>query len=319
MQGVRALVVGDVMLDVYLAGTVSRVSPEAPVPVVRISGERYAPGGAANVAANVAALGGRCELLGCVGADAAGSRVREVLASGLARSVEPRLVEWPDRPTTTKTRVMARSQQVVRFDREVEDDLPEACETALLDELAGRVEEADVLILEDYDKGVLTPKVIHTALDAAAGAGVPSVVDPKLRHFFCFGGATVFKPNALELAAALGQPAVSLADGWLEEARERTGCQHLLLTLGEEGMILRCRDGRTVSIPAVAREVYDVSGAGDTVTATVGLALAVGATPEEAAVLATHAAGVEVGRPGVATVSAQEVLGSLREHDDNSR
>lgn len=304
---VHVAVVGDLMLDVYLTGNASRISPEAPVPVVHVTEERVALGGAANVAANVAALGAHCRLVGCVGGDMAGEQVRRVLGPPESSWITPYLIEHADRPTTTKTRVMARHQQVVRFDREREDDLPPEYEAKLCDAVAHAVADADVLVLEDYNKGVLAPSVIRAALDAAARAEIPSVVDPKFRNFFEYSGATVFKPNALELAAALGTPARFGDDRLLEDARRRLGCAHLLVTLGEDGMVLRSGTGSSFRIPAVAREVYDVSGAGDTVTASVAVALAAGASIEEAAVLANFAAAIEVGKPGVATVTPAEL------------
>lgn len=315
--GLRVLVVGDLMLDVYLSGSVSRVSPEAPVPVVHVTEERVALGGAANVAANVVALGAQCDLIGYVGRDAAGAQVRHALAEQAGGAIRPRLVERPDRPTTTKTRVVARTQQVVRFDREHSDNLSADCADELgklVDESAA---EADALVLEDYNKGVLVPALIRAALAAAAQRGLPSVVDPKFRHFFLYQGATVFKPNAHELETVLGAPPGAADDGWLEAARQRLGCEHLLVTLGEDGMLLRNRCGPTLRVPTVAREVYDVSGAGDTVTACVAVALAAGASIEEAAVLANFAAGLEVAKPGVATVAPEELrLAVGRAHED---
>jgi D-beta-D-heptose 7-phosphate kinase/D-beta-D-heptose 1-phosphate adenosyltransferase len=306
-RGLRVAVVGDVMLDVYLVGNVSRISPEAPVPVVHVTEERWALGGAANVAANVVALGAECRLVGYVGADEAGARIRSALGELSGGTVAARLVQRDDRPTTTKTRVVARHQQVVRFDREHSHDLPDECAGELCDAVRAAVAGADALVLEDYNKGVLAPSVIRAALDAANAAGIPSVVDPKFRHFMDFGGATVFKPNALELGAALGTAVQPKDDAWLEDARTRVGARHLLLTLGEDGMALRSEDAPTFRIPTVAREVYDVSGAGDTVTAFVAVALAAGATMQEAAVLANLAAGIEVAKPGVAVVTPAEL------------
>jgi rfaE bifunctional protein kinase chain/domain len=310
-RGARIAVVGDVMLDVYLVGSVSRISPEAPVPVVQVTEERVALGGAANVAANVAALGAACELVGCVGADDAGRTLRAALAALDGGGVRERLVEAPERRTTTKTRVVARHQQVVRFDRERDDEVDAACAAALVREMREAVAAADALVLEDYDKGVLAPAVVRAALQAAEAAGIPSVVDPKFRGFFGYDGATVFKPNAVELVAALGEPLRAHDDAWLERARRRTGARHLLLTLGEHGMALQPEEGPPLRVPAEAREVYDVSGAGDTVTAFVALALAAGASMEEAALLANLAAGIEVGKPGVAVVTPDELRAAL--------
>ncbi|HEV2130365.1 MAG TPA: bifunctional ADP-heptose synthase [Longimicrobiaceae bacterium] len=303
----RVAVVGDVMLDVYLTGSVARISPEAPVPVVHVTEERVALGGAANVAANVVALGASCELIGYVGQDAAGDELRRALTGSGGREIEPRLIERPDRPTTAKTRVMARRQQVVRFDRERNDELPQDCADELCAAVRDAVGRVDVLVLEDYNKGVLAPPVIRTALDAACEAGLATVVDPKFRHFLAYSGATVFKPNLGELSAALGIDPHALDDDVLEDARRRIGCTHLLVTLGEEGMALRSGAGSSLRIPALAREVFDVSGAGDTVTACVAVALAAGATIQEAAIMANFAAAIEVAKPGVATVSPAEL------------
>lgn len=305
--GVRVAVVGDLMLDVYLTGGASRISPEAPVPVVHVTEERVALGGAANVAANVAALGADCRIAGCLGRDTAAGDMRRALAARGRTGIRADLVEHPGRPTTTKTRVMARHQQVVRFDREQTDDLPADCVGELCDTVRRVVAGADVLVLEDYNKGVLSPAVIRTALEAADAAGIPSVVDPKFRNFFEYGGATVFKPNALELRAALGTASRFTDNGELEDARRRLGCTHLLVTLGEEGMVLRSEGVTALRIPAVARDVYDVSGAGDTVTACIAVALATGATVGEAVVMANYAAGIEVGKPGVAVVRPGEL------------
>lgn len=313
-RGLRVAVVGDVMLDVYLEGTVSRISPEAPVPVVSVDTERVALGGAANVAANVVALGVDCDLLGCVGADEPGMRMRAVLGEAEGGALRARLVERADRPTTTKTRVMARQHHVIRFDRERADDLPDDCAGELCAAIRDSVAGADALVLEDYNKGVLVPAVIRAALEAAERAGIPSVVDPKFRHFWAYGGATVFKPNAVELGSAMGEAIRPHDDAWLEAARARTGARHLLLTLGEEGMVLRGGGGGSLRIPTVAREVFDVSGAGDTVTAFLAVALAAGAEVEEAAILANFAAGIGVGKPGVAVVTPDEVRAAVAAH-----
>lgn len=314
---VRVAVVGDLMLDVYLTGSVHRISPEAPVPVVQVLEERSMLGGAANVAANVARLGAGCDVIGFVGLDGAGDLIRRRIEELAADAVRARLVTDPTRPTTTKTRVMARTHQIVRFDREQDHDLPSALAADLADLARDAVTGADVLVLEDYDKGVLTPHVARAAIDAARAAGIPIVVDPKFRHFFDFAGATVFKPNALELTSALGMPIRPHDDEWLEEARGRIACEHLLVTLGEEGMVLRSADGATLRIPAVAREVYDVSGAGDTVTAFIAVGLAAGASVQEAAVLANFAAAIGVAKPGVAAVSADEVREMVARHNED--
>jgi D-glycero-beta-D-manno-heptose-7-phosphate kinase len=310
----RVAVIGDLMLDVYLTGSVDRISPEAPVPVVHIREERSALGGAANVTANILKLGANCDVVGFVGVDQAGDHLRQELERLEGGTVRSRLVTSSDRPTTTKTRVVARNQQVVRFDREEDRDLPDGIVRELCVAANEVVPHCDVLVLEDYNKGVLTPEVIHCAIRAATAAGVPIVVDPKFRNIFEYQGATVFKPNAHELRSGLGVPVEAHDDAWLERARSRFGCTHLLVTLGEEGMVVHSGPGSTLRVPAVAREVFDVSGAGDTVTAFVAVALAVGATIREAAMLANYAAAIEVGKPGVATVSAEELKAMVEHH-----
>ncbi|HUG41136.1 MAG TPA: PfkB family carbohydrate kinase [Longimicrobiales bacterium] len=305
----RVLVVGDVMLDEYLGGGATRISPEAPVPVVRVSREWKALGGAANVAANLVALGARASLVGIVGEDAGSGDVRRVAAElGIDGGG---LVPDASRPTTLKTRVLVGHQQVARYDREVDDDLS----TDRISELCGRVEalaaEADAIALEDYDKGVLVPAVIEAALDAGRRFGIPVVVDPKARHFFDYRGCTVFKPNHPELAAALRAPVLAEDPAWLERTRRHLQCENLLVTLGADGMALARESGAHLRVPAVARAVYDVSGAGDTVTAVIAATLGSGGELEAGAMLATHAAGVEVGKAGVVTVSPEEIMESV--------
>jgi D-glycero-beta-D-manno-heptose-7-phosphate kinase len=308
-RGVRVLVVGDLMLDVYLRGAASRISPEAPVPVVRVEEEWRALGGAANVAANVVALGAGCELVGCIGDDAPGDGLhRELDRLGIGSSG---LVRTDGRPTTMKTRVLARHQQVARFDHETEAELPPVEAARVVEAATARLDGVDVLVLEDYNKGLLTRQVIRDLVAAAVRAGRPVVVDPKLRHFFDYQGATVFKPNQAELAAALRGPVEAHDAAWLEDVRRQLGCEHLLVTLGEDGMALLTADGEHLRVPTVARSVYDVSGAGDTVTAVLAVALAAGATMQEAAILANHAAGIEVGKAGVATVAPDELLATM--------
>lgn len=309
MRGRRIVVVGDAMLDVYLDGDVERISPEAPVPVVKVRRRRYALGGAANVAQNVAATGAQVSLVAAAGRDRAGQRLRAMLQE---IGADPSTVIATRRPTTCKTRVVARAQQILRFDEEDDGDLPGRDVQRLLDTLLPLVASADALVLEDYNKGVLMPAVITAAIEVAVRRGIPSVVDPKFRNFFAYRGATVFKPNRRELESALGAT-VNLEDaGALPATFARLGVEHLLLTLGERGMALVAAGGAVRQIPAAAREVYDVVGAGDTVTAWLATALAAGASVFEAAVVANYAAGVEVGKLGAATVDPEEVLGAWR-------
>lgn len=308
------VVVGDIMLDRYLVGDTDRLSPEAPVPVVTVRERHAALGGAANVAANVAALGAQCRLVGVTGDDADGAAIRRELA--LARLHDRHVLTVADRPTTSKTRIVARSQQIVRIDDEV-DALLGGTDLARLEAAAGEaLSDADALLLEDYNKGALAPTLIGKVIESARRRGVPVVVDPKFRQFFAYQGATVFKPNRRELESALGA-AVDLQDAAaLPDVLARLRVDNLLVTLGKDGMVLVTKDGAPTHIPSIARQVYDVSGAGDTVTAWMGAALAAGASVREAAQLANFAAGVEVGKRGVATVAPEEVLALHEEHHD---
>ena len=297
--------VGDAMLDEYLVGDVDRISPEAPVPVLRVRERRYALGGAANVAQNVVAIGAECRLVAAVGGDSAGKQLAAMLSE---IGVPERGLLSVQRPTTRKTRVVARSQQLVRIDDEDDRDLTPQESTRIIAAIEDALQDADALVLEDYNKGVLVPGVITKAIEVARARQVPIVVDPKYRHFFAYRGATVFKPNRRELESALGA-AVDLEHvEAIPNAIERLGVEHLLLTLGEHGMILASRGTAPVQVPTVAREVYDVVGAGDTVTAYLAAILGAGGTAAEAALIANYAAGVEVGKLGAATVTPAEVL-----------
>ena len=302
----RIVVVGDAILDIYLAGDAERISPEAPVPVVTVQRRRHALGGAANVAANVAAIGAEGRLVAVVGDDQRGDSLRSELATGLLS--DQHLVVAPARPTTSKTRVVARGQQLVRIDEEVDDPISQKTMEQVFAKLEHAMADADALLIEDYNKGALTPQVIDRAMTLARKRGVPVVVDPKYKNFFGYKGATVFKPNRRELEQAMGASLDLDHPDALPETLDRLGVDNLLLTLGAQGMVLVTKDKEILRVPAMAREVYDVSGAGDTVTAWVGTALAAGATVREAAQMATYAAAIEVGKAGVATVSPAEVL-----------
>jgi D-beta-D-heptose 7-phosphate kinase/D-beta-D-heptose 1-phosphate adenosyltransferase len=294
-----------------LRGDVERISPEAPVPVVRVRERRHALGGAGNVAQNVRAVGAMCDLVAAIGDDMAGQHLRGMLE---AIGAQVGSLVTVDRPTTTKTRIVARSQQVVRVDEEEDGDLDGAEVDRLLTAVRHAVDDAHALVLEDYNKGVLVPRVIEAAMQAARGRGIPIVVDPKYRNFFLYRGATIFKPNRRELEAALGA-AVDLEHAEaLPATFARLGVEHLLLTLGEHGMALVSAGGEIERVPTAAREVYDVVGAGDTVTAYLALILGAGGSALEAAVIANYAAGVEVGKLGAATVSAEEVIEAYDAH-----
>ncbi len=305
-RGVRILVAGDVMLDRYWFGDVQRISPEAPVPVVEIDRVEERPGGAANVARNCAALGARVSLLSVVGADDAGRTLR---AQMQAAGIDAGLHEDAQLSTTIKLRVIGRQQQLLRIDFE---NMP-AHEVlrAKLDEFARRVSDADVVILSDYGKGALSN--IRTMMDIARDAGRPVLVDPKGDDYSRYAGATLLKPNQGELREVVGR--------WSDEAdlaqrahtlRERLGLGSLLLTRSNAGMSLYDADG-VFTEPALAREVFDVSGAGDTVIATVAVMLAAGVSLADAIRLANRAAGIVVGKLGTAVCSLDELIADLRQ------
>jgi D-beta-D-heptose 7-phosphate kinase/D-beta-D-heptose 1-phosphate adenosyltransferase len=308
----KVLVLGDMMLDEYLFGQVSRISPEAPVPVVEVDREKMMLGGAANVAWNIRALGGAAVPVGVIGRDRAGT----VLTGEFEAKRIPvgGLVVEPHRHTTIKTRVVAHHQQVVRVDREHRQDISRASQAKVIAALEKLVPQCDAVLIEDYNKGLLTQDVIQAALALCMKHDVPVTVDPKLKHFLDYRGVTLFKPNVHETERALGVTIASDRDA--ERAGEsllaQLGARAVLITAGERGMYLLDSTGGRAHIPTMAREVYDVSGAGDTVIAVITLALACGASFEEAAIVANHAAGIEVGKFGVAAVSPQELKEALR-------
>ncbi len=311
--GRRVVVAGDVMLDRFIWGDVDRISPEAPVPVVRVARESVHLGGAANVAANLAALGARVSLVGLVGEDAAADQLRAAIE---ASGIESALVASAGRATTVKTRIIARAQQVVRVDREHSDPaLPEEL-SALEARLGERLEGAAALVVSDYDKGAAAGALLASVLPEARRKGVPAVVDPKRLDFSVYQPATVVTPNQAELGRAASVEIRSDEDclGAARSVLDRIDVGAVLVTRGERGMLLVERGRSPFAVPAFAREVYDVTGAGDTVVAVLALALASGASLPAAAVLANHAAGIVVGKVGTATVSAQELLARVDEH-----
>lgn len=312
MQGRPVLVVGDVMLDEFLWGRVARISPEAPVPVVEVTRESARLGGAGNVSQNVRALGGEARLVGVVGADAGGRRVRDALQ---AAGIRADLVEAPDgRPTTVKMRIIAHQQQVVRADREQSEPVSPQIEEALLAKVREALPGCRAAVVSDYDKGVVTPRVMSGLLRLARRRRVPVLVDPKIQHFRIYRGARVVTPNQNEAELATGIRIRSDADLLAAGTRilALVRCEAALVTRGERGMSLFAKGHRPVHIPTAAREVFDVTGAGDTVIAGLGLAVAAGARLTEAAELANHAAGVVVGKLGTASATPGEVLETLR-------
>ncbi|HEU4593518.1 MAG TPA: D-glycero-beta-D-manno-heptose-7-phosphate kinase [Pyrinomonadaceae bacterium] len=313
MRGRRVLVFGDVMLDEFVWGDVTRISPEGPVPVVDIRRESAHPGGAANVLANLRALGLEAGVVGVVGDDRAGERLRAELKAAGAIEADASLVTDGERPTTVKTRIIAHSQLVVRADRERRAPVGEEIEGRIIAALRELVRGADAFIVSDYDKGAVTPRVLAEVLPLAVGAGVPVLVDPKIRNFDAYRPATLVTPNHHEALRVTGSEDDS--DGGMARAaraiREKLGCRSVLITRGERGMMLLEEDGEPTYVPTAAREVYDVTGAGDTVIATLASALAAGATLVEAAMLANHAAGIVVGKVGTATADAEELVASF--------
>ena len=311
--GLPVLVVGDLMLDEFIWGSVSRISPEAPVPVLEVQRRTFAVGGAANTAANVVALGGAAVLAGVVGADANADRVRELLtAQGVG--VGP-VVADPGRPTITKTRVVAGTQQVVRIDHEQPGPPADAVAAMLLDAVGRALPLVRGVVVSDYGKGVVTAEVAGRVIAAAAAAGVPVVVDPKGTDYAKYRGATLVKPNQLEAGQVLNRTLRTSED--VDRAGAdltallggRTG---VLVTRGPHGMTAFEPGRPPVHVPTQAREVYDVTGAGDTVAAALTLALAAGADLATACHLASLAAAVVVGKAGTAVCTAAELQAAGR-------
>lgn len=316
--GLRLVVVGDLMLDRYLHGVADRISPEAPVPVVRVRREVSVPGGAANVAANVAALGARVGLVGIRGDDPEGAELAGLLG-GLGIEGGG-VLSLPRHATIVKTRVVADRQQVVRVDREELLTLDRHEHRMFLDVIRQAVAGADGVILEDYGKGTLTQDVVDTVLETVGGKGIPVGFDPKDNHELCMDGIALATPNWREALSAAGwngrsRDSDELTVEWLDQIADRLlekwSPGLLIMTLGSQGMYLAPRKGPRRRIPTRAREVFDVSGAGDTVIATCLLALAAGATDVEAAEIGNHAAGIVVGKLGTAFCSPAELAGSI--------
>jgi D-glycero-beta-D-manno-heptose-7-phosphate kinase len=306
LRGATVLAVGDLMLDEYVWGDVQRISPEAPVPVVDVRRRSHAPGGAANVAAGVAALEGRALLGGAVGEDPAAAAVRDAVeASGVDAGG---VVVDPQRPTTTKTRVIAHAQQVVRTDFEARAPLPRGVEAELLEWVRRRLPEADAAVLSDYRKGVVTPGLAQGVIGIAHQAGKPVVVDPKGLDYAAYRGATVLTPNAHDAGQAANVHIETDDDLMKAAGRLSELCDDaaLLITRGAAGMTLIASNGR-VEVPAEARAVYDVTGAGDTVVAVLAVALGRGVPLAEAVGLANTAAGIVVGKVGTSTVTLDEL------------
>ncbi len=309
--GLPIVIVGDVMLDQFVVGRVNRISPEAPVPVVEFEHDEYRAGGAANVASNVRTLGGTVELVGVVGRDQAGERLaQELEARGIGANG---LVCDSGRRTTTKLRLVTnRNQQVARIDYETDDEVTGHSESAVIANVRRAAARARVIVVSDYLKGAISQGVMSAIVEAAAERDIPVLVDPKIPHIDYYKGTTLVTPNhhEAEVAAHMRIRTHEDATRAAHVFRERAGCRSVLITRGEQGMCLL--DGEEEAhFPAVAREVADVTGAGDTVIATLALTLAAGARIAQAAWLANHAAGVVVGKFGPATVTPEELLAAI--------
>lgn len=308
----RILVIGDLMIDEYVWGAVDRISPEAPVPVVSVTRETDTLGGAGNVVNNLVALGAQASVAGVVGTGANGRRVRDMFtALGVDTSG---IVDEPGRPTTRKTRVMAGSQHVLRVDRETKRPIAVDTVRRLSETCLRLMENADAVLVSDYAKGLLSPEFLGRIIAAARSLGRPVLVDPKGLDFSRYRGATLMTPNQKEASLASGI-AIGDAESLSAAARrlmDATDMDHLLVTRGSEGMVLFGKDTPPRIIPAEARQVYDVSGAGDTVLSVLGLGIASGLSLADAAALANTAAGIVVGKMGTATVSQMELAAALK-------
>lgn len=309
----RVALAGDVMLDRFVYGEVSRISPEAPIPVLRVGDEKAMPGGAGNVARNLAALGAKVDFLSVVGDDEAGAELKTALG---AEAVTSSLTVVPGRETTVKMRFVAMGQQVLRVDRETSLPLGEAPSATFIAALTAALDAKDVLVLSDYGKGVLTPAVLAAAISAARGKGLPVVIDPKGRDYARYAGADVVTPNRKELGEATGLPVEN--DEEIVAAARALIMQHgigaVVVTRAQAGMSVVTAGGVT-HLKAEAREVFDVSGAGDTVVSTLAAALGSGLSLPEAAALANSAAGIVVGKVGTAVVHGDELAAKLRERE----
>lgn len=314
MNGRRIAVVGDLMLDRYIWGSVTRISPEAPVPVIDMETEQARLGGAANVAKNIQSLGGEPLLVGVIGADNSGKQLFEIIRE--CKFPADGIVIDGTRPTTVKTRVIAHNQHVVRIDREVRTDISHILQTKILDALRTSIDSIDGIIIEDYNKGVVVPNLIRQIIQLANEHGKAITVDPKFNNFYEYRNVTVFKPNRNEAEEVMGirlkeEKDITAAGRAL---LEKLGARYVLLTLGEKGMVLFEHDGGVTHVPTRATNVQDVSGAGDTVIATLTMALAGGAAIREASTLANYAGGIVCGYVGIVPIDKTELMRTVLGH-----
>ena len=310
----KILIIGDLILDRYIWGKVNRISPEAPVPIVEVTKEEFLLGGASNVANNIVALGGHPTIAGVVGNDRAGEEMMKLLEE---RGIQSQGVFWCSRPTTVKTRVIAHNQQVVRFDRENKDKIEGKVSKELLTFMRSAVTAHDAVIISDYKKGVVSSELIREVIKNSRPSHIFVSVDPKVGHFHLYKNVSLITPNLSEASLASG---IEIVDekSLIHAGRallKKLSCSAVLITKGEQGMSL-FEKNKVAHIPTVTRNVYDVTGAGDTVIAAFTIAYAAGATLEEAAVIANHAAGIVVGKIGTAVATPDEILKSLSTNRD---
>ncbi len=302
--GKNIFIVGDLMLDKYIWGSVDRISPEAPVQVVAVQKESYVPGGAANVANNIVSLGGNAILCGVVGKDEAKNILQEQLDK---EKVVSYLIE-DSRPTIQKVRVVSQNQQLLRIDYEDKKYVEEHVEKKVLDFLKNQ-EEIDVIVISDYAKGIVTEQLVKQIVEHAKIKSIPVIVDPKPKHIDYYKDVTLITPNQKEALEMVEDESMNVDN--IGELLENKIDANILITRGKDGMSLYERDDKPAHIPTKAKEVFDVSGAGDTVISTIALAVATGAGLKDSAIIANHAAGVVVGKVGTSTLTAKELIDSI--------
>ncbi|GAA4340441.1 hypothetical protein GCM10023149_51870 [Mucilaginibacter gynuensis] len=302
------LVIGDLMIDHYITGSASRLSPEAPVPIVNVKNETTTLGGAGNVVQNLVALGASVQVAGVVGNDIYGTRLKEILAEdGVSTDA---VVEDNSRPTTVKTRVLVGSHQMIRVDREVTNSLDAALEDELLNKLSPSISEADIIILSDYNKGLFSPQLTQRIIKAANAQQKKVIIDPKGLDYSKYKGAYLIKPNRKELSEAAKTANINTIDDLQQAAKvifSETNTEYLVVTLSEEGMVILSELTYKL-LPVKATSVFDVTGAGDTVLATIAYFMASGLAIDEACELANHAAAIVIKQIGSATTTINEII-----------
>ncbi|SDF05810.1 D-beta-D-heptose 7-phosphate kinase / D-beta-D-heptose 1-phosphate adenosyltransferase [Mucilaginibacter pineti] len=308
------LVIGDLMIDHYILGSASRLSPEAPVPIVNVKKDTYTLGGAGNVVQNLVSLGAKVMVSGVIGDDTAGAQIIDILTS---EGVETHtIIKDTGRPTTVKTRVMAGSHQLVRVDREITDAVSAEIEDELIGKLSGYIAQADIVLLSDYNKGLFSPSLTQRVIIEANKQGKKVVIDPKGLNYEKYKGAFIIKPNRKELADATKVEKINSIETLQEAAKvifAQTGTEYLIVTLSEEGMVILSELAYKL-LPVKATEVFDVTGAGDTVLATIAYFIAAGLTVEEASELANHAAAIVIRKVGSATTTINEIVGDIEKN-----